>query len=84
MPGEMLTSMEADLYPRHHPERAELIDGSIGVESPFHETFGYYADGAGPETAMWPAGWEERLVPVPVGDVRGLCLEVHDLVLCKW
>jgi hypothetical protein len=23
-------------------------------------------------------------VPVPVGGVRGLCLEVHDLALSKW
>ena len=50
----MLVSMEADVYPRNHPERADLIDGSIGEGSPFHATFGYYAQGVGPETAKLP------------------------------
>ena len=44
-------SLEADVYPRHYPERAELIEGSIGELSMFHETFGYYADGVGVHTA---------------------------------
>jgi hypothetical protein len=83
-PAELLESVDADLYPLHHPERADLIDGSIGELSPFHQTFGYYAHGVGEETAKLPAGWQERLVPVPVGDARGLCLEMHDLALSKW
>ncbi len=28
--------MEADVYPKNHPERSDLIDGSIGELSPFH------------------------------------------------
>lgn len=28
-PLELCASMEADVYPKHWPERAELIDGSI-------------------------------------------------------
>lgn len=83
-PPELLVSVEADVYPRHHPERADLIDGSIGELSPFHQTFGYYAHGVGEETARLPRGWEERLVPIPAGDAVGLCLEIHDLVLSKW
>jgi hypothetical protein len=83
-PPEMLVSVEADVFPRHHPERAGLIEGSIGELSPFHESFGYYAEGVSPQTARLPAGWEQRLVPIPVGDVRGLCLEINDLVLSKW
>ena len=47
----LLVSLEADVYPRHYPERAELIEGSIGELSMFHETFGYYADGVGVHTA---------------------------------
>jgi hypothetical protein len=27
-PSELLISMEADLYPRHRPERSDLIDAS--------------------------------------------------------
>jgi hypothetical protein len=85
-PQELLVSVEADLFPLGHPERAELIDGSIGEGSPFHETFGYYAHGVGPETAVLPAGWRERLIPLYSAATRGatgLCLEPHDLVLAK-
>ena len=34
------------------PELAELIEGAIGEGSPFHDQFGYYAQGVGPETAI--------------------------------
>jgi hypothetical protein len=27
-PPELRVSVEADVFPRHHPERADLIDGS--------------------------------------------------------
>lgn len=50
-PAELTVSAEANTYPLDAPEKAALIDGSIGEKSPFHETFGYYAHGVGPETA---------------------------------
>lgn len=86
-PAELLVSTEADVYPKNHPERWELIDGSIGELSPFHETFGYYAQGVEPGTAVLPAGWESRLVPIKNPNTRGaagLCLELHDLLLAKY
>jgi hypothetical protein len=86
----MLRSMEADLYPRRAPEKADEIDGSLGDGSPFHRTYGYYAHGVGPETAQAPAGWETRLLAVEIAarvssrqQVVALCLEPHDLVLAK-
>ena len=85
-PAALLASDEADLYPRNHHERADLIDGSIGELSPFHDTFGYYAQGVGPHTAQLPAGWEGRLVPIRTPATRGAtgwCLEPHDLALAK-
>lgn len=85
-PAELLVSIEADVYPKHHPERADLIDGAIGEGSHFHETFGYYAQGVGPTTATLPTGWEARLVPAFGPGTRGAtgwCLEIHDLVLSK-
>lgn len=85
-PASLRTSMEVDLYPRHHPERADLVDGTLGELSPFHDTYGYYAQGVGPETAVLPDGWSDRLVPVRNENTRGvtgLCLEVHDLAVAK-
>jgi uncharacterized nucleotidyltransferase DUF6036 len=85
-PPELLVSMEADLYPLHHPERGDVIDGSIGEGSPFHDAFGYYAQGVAPSTAILPDGWRERLIPIRNARTRGAtgwCLEIHDLVLSK-
>lgn len=85
-PAELCVSVEADLYPKNRPERSDLIDGSIGEGSPFHETFGYYAQGVGETTAVLPKGWKERVIPVQSAATRGatgLCLEMHDLVVSK-
>lgn len=78
--------MEADLYPRHRPDLADLIDGAIGELSPFEERFGYYAQGVGPETAVLPSGWQSRLVKVQNENTDlkiGWCLEPHDLAAAK-
>jgi len=83
-PRELCVSADADVYPRNHPERADLIDGSIGELSPFHEAYGYYAQGVGPRTAVLPAGWEQRLIRVETEAGAGLCLEPHDLVASKY
>ena len=54
-------SAEADIYPLQAPELSDRIDGAIGEGSQFHETHGYYAQGVGPETAVLPAGWLQRV-----------------------
>lgn len=85
-PAELLRSMEADLFPRDAPEKADLIDGSIGELSPFHATFGYYAHGVGPETAVLPAKWSTRLVRIEsanTGGIVGWCLSPLDLAVSK-
>ncbi len=82
----MRVSMEVDLYPKNRPERWELIDGSIGEGSPFHTTYGYYAQGVDETTAVLPRGWKDRLIAVRNSNTRGVtgwCLEPHDLVLSK-
>ena len=79
--------MEADVYPLHRPELADGIDGAIGEGSAFHEQFGYYALGVGPETAVLPAGWRSRLIRIQGPATRGalgLCLDVHDLAISKY
>lgn len=82
-PAELLTSRELDLYPALHPEKADLIDGAIGAMSSFDQTFGYHADGVGPETAVMPSDWPTRELLYYVGDVTVICPEVHDLAVSK-
>jgi len=85
-PRDLLVSQEADIYPKLHPERAELIEGALGELSLFHETFGYYAQAVGPETCLLAAGWEERLIKIQNEGTRGAiawCLSPEDLLVAK-
>jgi hypothetical protein len=85
-PETLLASVEVDLYPRAKPEDSVLIDGAIGEESAFHDTFGYYAHGVAPETASLPEGWDHRLIPIQNAGTTGAigwCLETNDLAVSK-
>jgi len=85
-PPECMWSMEADIYPLLAPELADLIDGSIGQLSFFHDHFGYYAQGVGPETAYLPNGWKDRLIrlqtPATNGRI-GYCVDPVNLFVSK-
>ena len=83
---DLLYSQEADMYPLEDPASSDLIDGAIGEDSPFHERFGYYAQGVDDTTAVLPSGWRERLVRIQNANTDlkiGLCLEPHDLAASK-
>lgn len=85
-PEALLVSEEADVYVLNHPAKAELIDGTIGEMSPFHDQFGYYAHGVGFETAILPKGWEDRLVSIRNENTRGVngaCLHPVDIAISK-
>jgi hypothetical protein len=85
---EVLTrSIECDLYPEFAPEKSEWLN-VIGELSPFHATFGYYADGVDETTAVLPDAWKDRRILVTTrtlrdAQVRGWCLETHDLAVAK-
>jgi hypothetical protein len=89
LPPEALRSVEVDVAAlRGDPDGAlaDLIDGSIGEASMFHERFGYYAQGVVESTAILPAGWRKRLVRYERPGTAGVvawCLEVHDLWISK-
>jgi hypothetical protein len=86
-PPSLLVSAEADVFPLNHPELSDVIDGSIGEGSPFHELYGYYAQGVDERTAILPRGWRDRLVRISnpnTSGITGLCLEVHDLAISKY
>jgi len=83
---EILTSFEVDLIATKDTDRGAWLNG-IGVDSPFHESFGFYVDPVDETTATLPQGWKGRLVNLPAGDtegVKGLCLEPHDLAIAKY
>ncbi len=82
-PEELLVSREIDLFPALAPEKADLIDGAIGAMSSFDLTYGYHADGVGPETAVMPPDWRSREQLYYVGEVTVICPEVHDLAVSK-
>ena len=85
-PLELLVSQEVDLYAPDNEQASDLVDGSIGEKSPFHETFGYYGHGIGPETAILPSHWRERAITIhspATGGVTGICPHPSDLAISK-
>lgn len=83
---EIVRSAEVDLIASDSPDRTEWLN-AIGVHSPFHESFGYYADPVDEASATLPRGWKSRLIKLPAGDtdgVQGLCLDPHDLAIAKY
>jgi hypothetical protein len=88
LPEEALRSVEVDVAVFDDPDgaKADLIDGSIGEASIFHESFGFYAQGVSEATAVLPPGWRARLVNYEspgTGGVVAKCLELHDLWVSK-
>jgi hypothetical protein len=53
-PAELLVS-QVDLHAPGNESASDLVDGSIGERSPFHDSFGYYGQGVGAETAVLPS-----------------------------
>lgn len=86
LPDDIVRSAEADLIAKGDVDRTEWLN-AIGQDSPFHESFGYYADPVEETAATLPEGWQGRLVRLPPGDtegVDGLCLDPHDLAIAKY
>jgi len=65
VPPEMALTREVDLFaPGPDLETIERIaddlDANLGQASQFDQTYGYYCDGVGPETAILPTDWRDR------------------------
>ncbi len=89
LPAAATVSQELDLLPFDDPDerKADLISGTLGEGSPFHDTFHVFADGVSRSTSRLPRGWEDRLIPVMTVETRGVtayCLEPHDLLIAKY
>jgi hypothetical protein len=83
---ELMMSMEADIIAKNKPYNTDMLN-NIGIDSPFHEQYGYYADPVDFTTATLPKYWKNRLVNFKVDTdtkgARAYCLEPHDLVVAK-
>jgi len=58
LPDEAIGSIEADVCFGDDPlnVKSDMVDGAIGELSPFHGTFGVYAQGVSIETAVLSPG----------------------------
>lgn len=88
LPEAAQRSVEVDVaaFDDRGGSKADLIDGSIGEASMFHESYGYYVQGVTAATAVLPPGWRDRLIPFETpatGGVIAHCLEPHDLWIAK-
>jgi hypothetical protein len=82
-PDELLVSREVDMYPAMAPDKADLIEGAIGVLSQFDEAFGYYADGVSPDTAKMPPDWMQFAKLHYLGELTVIVPDLHDLAVSK-
>ncbi len=86
LPDDIARSAEVDLIATANVDRTEWLN-VIGQDSPFHESFGYYADPVDETTATLPRGWKGRLIALALGEtegVQGMCLDPHDLAIAKY
>lgn len=85
-PRDFPKTLEADLYPQHHPQAWNLLRQQMGRGSKFYQKHGVFLDCVDPGLATLPDGWTERLIPFRTprtGGVTAWCLEPHDLFASK-
>lgn len=85
-PKEFPKTLEADLYPRRHPQAWGLLHKQLGRGSKFFHRYGVFLDCVDPGVATLPDGWMKRLIPFRTprtGGVTAWCLEPNDLFASK-
>ena len=88
LPGTATRSIEADVafFNDEDHLKADFVEGAIGEDSMFHQSFGYYGQGVSVTTATLPDGWQDRLVsftPPDSAPAEALCLDPSDLAVAK-
>lgn len=83
---EILMSQEVDIIAKNKSGNTEFLN-VIGIDSPFHVEFGYYADPVEVSTATLPKKWKNRLVHMKLDrddtGIKAYCIEPHDLTVAK-
>lgn len=78
-------SIEIDITPLPDDEYlSDLIDGTLGEMSLFHETHSYYVHGINSFTAIMPEGWKDRLLPIPIEDYTVYFPSLEDIAISKY
>lgn len=91
VPPELSLTRDVDLFALDVPDDeadsiADELDGSLGQASQFDDTYGYYCDGVGPETAILPTDWRDRAKEYAspnTGGVTALVPHPDDIGLAK-
>jgi hypothetical protein len=86
IPRDFPKTLEADLYPRRHPQAWGLLRSELGNASKFFKRRGYYLDCTDPGLAALPDDWTERLIPFRTprtGGTTAWCLDPNDLFASK-
>jgi hypothetical protein len=86
IPRDFPKTIEADLYPRNHPQTWGALRDKLGKRSKFFKQRGCYLDCTDPGLATLADGWTERLIPFRTprtGGVTAWCLDPHDLFAAK-
>ena len=89
IPPELAISRDVDLFAYDTPdvdEIADSLDGALGQASAFDQTFGYYCDGVGADTALLPTDWRDRALTFSTPNTEGvtaLVPEPNDIALSK-
>lgn len=86
--GNDFGTEDVDIFSLDGDDEERFTDEAenIGRDTIFHETFGYYADGVGPRTAIMPADWKTRAEARKIPGAPGVVLwvpEVNDVALAK-
>ena len=86
-PSVLTLSTEADIIPASNSgHQSDLIEGSLGQDSLFEKTYGYYAQGVSLKTAEAPSDWASRcynLVNQNTWNTVGRCMHPVDLFIAK-
>ena len=85
VPARMLMSIDVDCFTLRDPGRIFELRGELGEGSPFELAHGYYLDPTSPDLPTLPAGWESRLVQVPLGErIVAYFLDPNDAAVSKY
>ncbi|MBM5810714.1 MAG: hypothetical protein FJ191_01925 [Gammaproteobacteria bacterium] len=85
VPDRMLVSIDVDCWTPADPGRVFDLNDSLGAGSPFERAHGYYLDPISPQLPTLPAGWDRRVIRVPMrAGIAAWFLDPNDTAVSKY